>query len=394
MGISRLSEFWPDWRVTELLGEGSYGKVYKAEREDHSFKSLSAIKVISIPNNPAELRSLHAEGLSEADTRSYLEGIVTDFVNEIKLMESLDGAPNIVFVKDYKILEKKEGIGWDIYIRMELLKSFDRLMEEKRLNEDEILKLSLDLCSALEACSTHRIIHRDIKPANIFVSQYGTYKIGDFGVAKELEKTTGTLSAKGTFSYMAPEVAHGHKYDATVDIYSLGIVMYTLLNNNRQPFIDPHSPTITYNDRKSATDRRLSGEALPAPCNASPELASIILTACAYNPKQRFRTPTALKNAILNYINLKNSPVPQPAPSIPAPEKAPEIKEAEKDIDATVAVPHTPHRETMENETDEKLKQYFEENNNYSDSNRDVKAIIIVVIVFLIFMVILSLYPS
>lgn len=373
MSIERLNEFWPDWKVTELLGEGSYGKVYKAQREDHTLTSYSAIKVISIPNNPSELRTLYAEGLSEADTKKYLEGIVSDFVNEIKVMESLDGAPNIVFVKDYKILEKEDEIGWDIFIRMELLQPFDRVMMQKHFDEDEAIKVAVDLCTALEACSAHHIIHRDIKPANIFVSQYGTYKIGDFGVARELEKTTGTLSAKGTFGYMAPEVAHGYKYDSTVDIYSLGIVLYTLLNNNRPPFVDPYAAQISYNDRKQATDRRLSGEALLPPCNASNELANIILTACAYNPQQRFKSPTALKNALLNYKNFKNtqpSLIKKITPAI-----------IETDINATIAVPHPHKKESEPYYKNDQDKEY--ENEDALSDNRDILITVIAIVTIL-----------
>lgn len=305
MGVNRVNEFWPEWSVGELLGEGSYGKVYRTVKSEGGLNSESALKVISIPNTSGELRSLYSEGMSDLEARTYLGGIVSDFITEIKLMENLKTAANVVAVEDYKVLEKKGEIGWDIYIRMELLKPFDRVMIERGFDEDEVVKLGIDICTALEACARHRIIHRDIKPANIFLSKFGDYKIGDFGIAKELEKTTAAMSSKGTYSYMAPEVAHGHKYDSTVDIYSLGIVMYVLLNNNRQPFIDPHKVQVTYNDKKDAVDKRLSGQMLPKPCNASDELSTIILTACSYNPRMRYQSADAFKNALNYYKSRK-----------------------------------------------------------------------------------------
>lgn len=298
MGIERLSEFWPDWTVGELIGEGSYGKVYKAVRTDRFLTTEAAIKVIGIPRSNAEFEALRSEGMTVDESRNYLEGVVIDFVNEIKLMEALKNTPNVVSVEDYKILEKKDGVGWDIYIRMELLRSFRDHLEKNTLGKKDIIKLGIDIASALELCEKNNIIHRDIKPANIFISKNGDYKLGDFGVAKELSKTGGAMSSKGTFTYMAPEVAHGMKYDATVDIYSLGIVMYTLLNNNRLPFIDPHTPQVSYNDRLNANERRLSGEKLPAPCNADAMLSDVVLSACNYDPKLRFRTASAFKNAL------------------------------------------------------------------------------------------------
>jgi serine/threonine protein kinase len=168
----------------------------------------------------------------------------------------------------------------------------------RKLSEAEVIKVGQDICSALELCSRQNIIHRDIKPENIFVSYFGDFKIGDFGVARRLEKADASLSRKGSPNYMAPEVDLSGKYDATVDIYSLGLVLYRLLNNNRLPFLDPYTQLVNYRDRKTAIDRRLRGETFPAPVNASPDMASVILIACAFKPSERFMTPTAFKAAL------------------------------------------------------------------------------------------------
>ncbi|MEI3503340.1 MAG: protein kinase [Anaerovoracaceae bacterium] len=80
----------------------------------------------------------------------------------------------------------------------------------------------------LEFCSKFNIIHRDIKPENIFIAPSGDYKLGDFGIAKTVEKTRLGMSRRGTVVYMAPEVFKGEAYGSTVDIYSLGLVMYRI----------------------------------------------------------------------------------------------------------------------------------------------------------------------
>lgn len=313
MNTSKLQHFWPDWQLKEILGEGAYGKVYRAEKIDPMVHSEAAIKVISVPQSQAELAGLRSEGMDETATKTYFHGIVEDFVNEIKLMENLKGVTNIVSVEDYKVIPQDSGIGWDIFIRMELLTPFS-VRADKGLSESDIIKLGVDICTALEVCSKMNIIHRDIKPANIFISKMGDYKLGDFGIAKKLEATSSAMSAKGTQSYVAPEVLRGGKYDSTVDIYSLGLVMYRLLNNNRPPFIAPDSGIISYRERQDANDRRLAGDALPPPCNASKELATLILAACSFNPSRRFKTPTAFKNALLAYSaglgQIRNNPPP------------------------------------------------------------------------------------
>ena len=300
MSIEKLSVVWPEWNVVEQIGEGSFGKVYKVVREEHTMTTYAAVKVISIPQSDSEVSSLRSEGLDEEASKTYFEGVVNDFVNEIKLMESMKGISNVVSVEDFKVIPKEDKIGWDIFIRMELLIPFNKYLETNQMSEQDVIKLGTDICTALEHCAQKNIIHRDIKPENIFLSSFGDFKVGDFGIAKELEKTSGALSSKGTYNYMAPEIAAGKQYDSTVDIYSLGLVLYKLLNNNRLPFIDPYATQIQYQDRKNATDKRLAGEIIPPPVNASPQLAEVILAACSYNPAQRFSTPTAFKNALLS----------------------------------------------------------------------------------------------
>ena len=313
MSVENLNHVWPKWKLVEQLGEGSFGKVYKMVRTEHTLISYAAVKVISIPQNNAELESMRAEGLGEKGTRSYFEGIVTDCVNEIRLMESMKGNTNVVSVEDYKVIEKKEGIGWEIFIRMEILTPLNSYIADKQLTEADVRKIGQDVCAALHLCNQLNIIHRDIKLENIFVSSFGDFKVGDFGIARKLEKASDSLSQKGTYNYMAPEVVTSKCYDATVDIYSLGLVLYRLLNNNRMPFLDPHTQLIQYQDRKNAIDRRLSGETLPAPVNASPYMAEVIHKACAFNPSERFQTPFDFREALMQIkVELNPNHIPLP----------------------------------------------------------------------------------
>ena len=112
-----LKSVWPDWEIEKRLGKGAYGEVYKVGRHDSNVDSYAAIKVITIPNDESEVESLKADGFDLDNTKHYFQNIVDDFVNEIKMMESLKGVPNIVSVEDYKVVPRQEGIGWDILIR-------------------------------------------------------------------------------------------------------------------------------------------------------------------------------------------------------------------------------------------------------------------------------------
>lgn len=222
-------------------------------------------------------------------------------------MESFKGVQNIVSIEDYKVVEKTDEIGWNIYIRMELLVPFDNYICDKTMSENEVIKLGIDICKALELCAKRNVIHRDIKPENIFINQFGDFKLGDFGIARKLESVTGGLSQMGIFNYMPPEVERGDQYDATVDLYSLGLVLYRLMNRNRLPFLDTEYQMLNPNERMTAIRCRMNGEPLPIPCNASPAMAQLILCACSPEPSRRFVSATAMKNALMNVADVAHN---------------------------------------------------------------------------------------
>lgn len=289
---------WPEWKIVEKIGEGSFGKVYKACRTEQGTTFYSAIKVITIPSNQGELSSVRSESPNEQSVKEYFQGLVDECIQEVSTMEYFRGNSYVVSVEDYKVVEYLDDIGWDIFIRMEYLTSFMEYCAEKPLKEEDVIRLGINLCKALEYCQCQNIIHRDIKPENIFVSRFGEFKLGDFGIARELDRSMSGLSKKGTFSYMAPEMYKGEEYDARVDIYSLGIVLYKLCNHNRLPFISLQKQLITYHDKGNALNRRMSGEELPMPVQADEVLSEVILKACAYDRDERYRTAEEFREAL------------------------------------------------------------------------------------------------
>ena len=282
---------WPEWKLVEKIGEGSFGKVYKAKRTERGRSFYSAIKIISIPGSKGELDSVRSEMNNEQSTREYFRNLVEDCIQEIYTMEHFCGNSHVVSFEDFKVVEYLDEIGWDISIRMEYLTSFMDYCTGKELTEKEVIKLGCDLAMALIYCRKLNIIHRDVKPENIFVSRFGDFKLGDFGIAREQAHTMSNMSKKGTYSYMAPEIYKGEKYDSSIDIYSLGIVLYKLMNQNRLPFLSLDKQLITYRDKETALARRMAGEKMPVPVNASAAFSHIILKACAYEPGKRYRKP-------------------------------------------------------------------------------------------------------
>lgn len=287
-----------NWKLARLIGEGSFGKVYEAQREDFGRTYKAAIKIITIPQSESELQSVQADGLDDESVTSYFRGFVEELVDEFAVMSDLKGHSNIVSYEDHTVVPHTDGIGWDIMIRMELLMPLIQHIRTNTMTQRDIIQLGIDLCRALELCQKYKIIHRDIKPENIFISPAGDFKLGDFGIARTAEKTTSGMSKKGTYTYMAPEIYRDQPYGTTVDIYSLGIVLYWLLNENRSPFLPAYPATITHSDRERALRNRMGGEEIPAPKNADGRLVEIVLKACAYNPKERYFSPVQMRQEL------------------------------------------------------------------------------------------------
>ncbi len=308
------------WKIIRLIGEGSFGKVFEIEREDFGVTYKAALKAITVPANESEVREVMAEGMDEASVREYFGTFVQDLVKEFALMSKLKGNSNVVSYENHQVIPHKDRIGWDILIQMELLTPLNEYTRTHTVTRQDVIRLGIDLCKALELCQKYNIIHRDVKPENIFISDAGDFKLGDFGIARTVEKTTSGLSKKGTYTYMAPEVYKGEAYGSTVDLYSLGIVLYRLLNGNRTPFLPAAPAPITHADRENALVKRLSGAALPPPGHGEGRLSEIVLKACAYEAKDRYSSPVQMRHeleAILysreegKYIYPEGDDVPQ-----------------------------------------------------------------------------------
>ena len=294
----RLPDKWNEWEIVEQVGMGSFGTVYKAERRLGNNSFFSAIKIIHIPLEEQDTEILRREYKDENSLRLYYKDLVESCIEEIHTMEQLKGNSNIVSIEDCYVEEVQGKISWNIYIRMEFLQNLAQYIRENRLDEADVIRIGIDICNALEQCEKIKIVHRDIKVDNIFVSSLGCFKLGDFGIARKLEKSVDCYSSKGTFSYMAPEVFHGERYGIQADIYSLGLVMYKILNKGRDPFVDVTKQMIYYRDKEEALQRRMSGEALPLPADASEKLGKIIIKACDYNPIHRYKNAEEFRKAL------------------------------------------------------------------------------------------------
>ena len=301
----RLFDSWYIKDFSKPIGSGSFGTVYELCSYD-SESVHTAVKIISLPRSQEEYnRRLTAVSASEASVNAQYEHTKNSVIREIELMLKVSGYTNCVGCKAYKVVEHEEGYGWDILIQMELLDNLDAYYRRKgKITVYDVIKLGIDMCSALEACEEHNIIHRDIKPANILVKTVTDsngkeksmhYKLGDFGVARVLNGE-GTMTISGTYEYMAPELLVGDGADRCVDIYSLGMVMYELLNANRLPFLPNYPENVRPCDEGEARKKCIKGEKKPEPQYVrGTELAKVVLKACEHDRSKRYASASELR---------------------------------------------------------------------------------------------------
>lgn len=295
MEYQRGTKVFGHWVITEEIGQGTYGKVYIVEKNEYGVQTKSALKVLTVPSSAAEIRSALSNGMDELSVTSYFKSWVENIMRECAVMSTLKSCENIVHFEDYTVIEHNpnvgngtESIGWDVLIRMELLSDLDSYQMSHTMTEKEVIRMAKDILNALVYCEKKGIVHRDIKPSNILVSETGVYKLGDFGESRTMDRTIGATK-RGTETYMAPEVYQNQPYGSNVDIYSLGLVMYKLMNRNRLPFYPSAGQMIKFTDTEIALKKRMDGEIPPAPVDAGEDLADIILHAIAPAKDSRYR---------------------------------------------------------------------------------------------------------
>ncbi|XP_058388994.1 serine/threonine-protein kinase 36 isoform X3 [Diceros bicornis minor] len=190
------------YHVLEMIGEGSFGRVYKGRRK-YSAQVVALKFIPKLGRSEKELRNLQ---------------------REIEIMRGLRH-PNIVHMLDSFETDKEVVVVTD-YAEGEL---FQILEDDGKLPEEQVQAIAAQLVSALYYLHSHRILHRDMKPQNILLAKGGGIKLCDFGFARAMSTNTMVLtSIKGTPLYMSPELVEERPYDHTADLWSVGCILYEL----------------------------------------------------------------------------------------------------------------------------------------------------------------------
>jgi serine/threonine-protein kinase len=281
------------YEILSELGRGAMGVVYKAR--DPKINRVVAVKTISLVGQPLE------------DELEYRER----FIREAEAAGRLSH-PGIVTIFD--VGEEPET--HSPYIVMEYVggQSLDALLSQhdRKLPVEVAIQLALELAEALDCAHGQGVVHRDLKPANILVTEDGHAKIADFGIAK-LNLANVTLAGRtlGTPAFMSPEQLNGDDVDGRSDLFSLGVILYTMLTGHR-PFQGNSAVTISF--------KVVNRDPLPATLldtELPPGLDYIISRAIAKDPALRYQRGLEM---VLDIQHLQQGREPwskakQPSPS-------------------------------------------------------------------------------
>lgn len=294
------------YTVSEKIGFGAFGTVYKVVKTNAAGHYVRALKHITIPTEKQYNSVLNSMGGDVSKADNYFSEMLKNIVAEINILNDLSekGVQNIVRYYENDITVSESPKRYDIYILMEYMTPLDDYITDHVFCVRDVMKLGLDVLHGLKSCHNNGVIHRDIKDDNIFVSDNGDFKIGDFGVSKVLKDSSKAESLKGTPNYLAPEVYLGKEgYTKSVDLYSLGIVLYRLLNYNRNPFLPRFPDQYFAQDEDNAFEERMSGKIPDLPALGGKEIGNVIVKAIS-NRMERYQTAEEFLDSLKNAISL------------------------------------------------------------------------------------------
>jgi eukaryotic-like serine/threonine-protein kinase len=283
------------YEVREIIGRGGMADVYLGV--DARLGRQVAIKVLkSTLSSDATFRNrfrLEAMSASKMSHPSIVR--VFDAGDE---ENGPDGATPPGSTTPYIVMEHVDG---------HLLSD---VMKRGALEERHVLKVADGVLTALEVSHKAGIVHRDIKPANIMITNDGSVKVMDFGIARAVSDATGnmeqTASILGTALYISPEQARGDEPDTRTDLYSLGVVMYELLTGT-PPFNAESSVAIAF--KHISSEPPSLAETAP---HVSPDVRAIVETALKKDLDERFATAQAFRAALDDVANGRPPKLPLP----------------------------------------------------------------------------------
>lgn len=267
-------------------------RCYPATRRDTEQEYI--LKVISIPASSSKLDALLLTGAlpDKKAARAYFKQLAKDLLQQAELLKELSRQEGFVSYLDCDMCPMEDGVGFYVCLLGTRKEALDGILHSDTLTHADILHMGLDLCAALAAARRAGMLYADLKPGNVFYDPEQGCRIGDVGFIALPSLNFTCLPDKYRSSYTAPELYDDFAVlNPTVDVFSLGMVLYQAYNGGVLPFAGA-AP---------------AGE-LPAPLYADYEMAQILAKACHADPNERWQDPSQLAQALMGYMQQFGAP--------------------------------------------------------------------------------------
>lgn len=262
----KLPDSLKTWKIISRLPDDNGNEIYKVSKKDFDGTVISALlRYVVIKNDDYNIEN-------------------TDFINdEASFLKTVSQTGNCFNYLDIFVNNNPAKKKIEFFIITEDLKSLSQVMKSKDFDESEVVDFGIQMSAILEKLESRNIYHGNINPDNIYVTFDGKYKLGGFS---DFESKIEDMS------FIAPEIFKKENADFTTDIYSLGLIMYSMSNSGTIPF---ESNEVSRDD---AIKIRFDGKAVTAPKNGSEKLKSVIVIACQPNNDNRWKNAGNIKNAL------------------------------------------------------------------------------------------------
>jgi len=291
-----IQNCFPGWNVHRTICKTNSGTLYEMIRELPDKTEVAALTEISTVYSDKDIQALKENGYSDQAISDHYHAQLQELAKGYSLMLNMKDQRNILYCDDLKYVRHADNFGWTLFVKTERFLPAPQLLSGD-YNEKTVLTVGMDICRALVQCQKHGIIHRDIRPQHILMSDDGSYKLSAFNNAAT-DNQPAPPPRLASFDYIAPELYQGLPCSAKTDLYSLGLVMYSMMNHHRLPFLPLTENAPSEEDFSSAFQSRISGTPIPPPAQGCEELKSIVAKACAHDPDDRYASPQEMYDAL------------------------------------------------------------------------------------------------
>lgn len=263
------------YTVNEKIRSDVYGSVYKASTDDGA--DVKAIRHITVPTEEQYHSIQNAYGGKTAKVDAYIARMMRDVENELTVAKSLSQSAKEQLVQYYDSNIVKIGEHtYNVYVLMDNLMPFSEYAEQTSLTVKDVIKLGKDVLAGLRACHSEKLFHRGINETTVFVDENGKFKLGGLDVPKAVKGSPIEQVERENRKDIAPELYLGKRFDMSVDIYALGMMLYRLLNRLRNPLLPTFPEPYTRTDEDVAFERRLHGAIVALPYGADNILGEVV----------------------------------------------------------------------------------------------------------------------